>query len=189
MHTHSLKLVAVLSVFQLGCATIFGPKEVSMPISSVPSGAQVYVDGVDLGVTPTKLQLDIRRSYTLVLKKEGDPDQPYYLRNYVGAGWVILDIFLLVPLIVDAGTQEWNYYAEDSINVCFPSEVAAEKAALKASQADMAATKAKIPACNMSGTEAWKSASPEQKKNWIEECNKAGKSAAYLCLASAQPSH
>lgn len=155
-----------------------------MPVSSVPAGAQVVVDGVDRGVTPTKLKLDIRRSYTLVLKKEGEPDQPYELRNYVGAGWVILDIFLLVPLIVDAGTQEWNYFSQDSVTVCFPSAAAAEKAALEAEEAaleaqmaDIAATKAKIPACNMSGTDAWKGASPDQKKRWIEECNtQAGES-------------
>jgi PEGA domain len=189
MRRHSFALLTLGCVVQLGCATILGPKDAAIAVNSIPSGAQVFIDGVDRGPTPTKLQLDIRKSYTIVLKKDGEPDQSYYLRNYVGAGWVVLDILLLlVPLIVDAGTQEWNYFAQDSVTVCFPSQVAEERAAADARAAEMGAITAKIPACNMSGSEAWKTASPEQKSQWFEECRKRLSETAPMatpCLAAS----
>jgi hypothetical protein len=189
MRNHSLVLVTLGCAIQLGCATILGPKDATIAVNSIPPGAQVFVDGVDRGPTPTKLQLDIRKSYTFVLKKAGEPDQSYYLRNYVGAGWVVLDILLfLVPLIVDAGTQEWNYFAQDSFTVCFPSQVAEERAAAEARAADLPATTAKIPACNRSQSEAWKTASPDQKAQWNEECRKRTAEAVSIptpCLAAS----
>jgi hypothetical protein len=173
MRRYSLVVLTLVCAIQLGCATILGPKDAAIAVNSIPPGAQVFVDGADRGPTPTTLQLDVRKSYTLVLKKSGEPDQSYYLRNYVGAGWVVLDILLfLVPLIVDAGTQEWNYFAQDSVTVCFPSQIAEERAAAEARAADLPATRAKIPACNMPQSEAWKTASPDQKAKWNEECRK-----------------
>ena len=189
MRGYHFILLALASVVQLGCATILGPKEATIAVDSIPPGAEIVVDGVARGNTPTKLQLDIRRSYTLVFKHAGEPDQLYYLRNEVGAGWVVLDILLfLVPLIVDAGTQEWNYFPQDAVTVCFPSGAADERAAMEARVADLPAIKAKIPACNMSGSEAWKTASPDQKAQWNEECRKQTGEATSLpapCRASS----
>jgi hypothetical protein len=92
-----------------------------------PAGAKVLIDGLERGTTPVTLKLDPRRSYTLVLKKEGDPDQVHELRNSVGAGWIVLDILLgVVPVIVDAATGNWHYFDSDQLAVRFPSVTAAE---------------------------------------------------------------
>lgn len=63
-----LILLCVLS----GCATVFTGSKQTVIITSVPSEADVQVDGIDRGVTP--LSLKLKKGFdgqTVTLKKEG----------------------------------------------------------------------------------------------------------------------
>ncbi len=151
-------LVGVLSL-SVGCATILASKTQSLPITSNVDATEVYIDGVKRGTTPLTLELDPRRSYTIVFKKEGLEDKVFEVRNQVGAGWVILDILLgLIPVIVDASTGAWSSLEPESVAVAMiPPEPAKEQGAIN---------------CNLSGTPEWQSASAVQKKRMLDECKR-----------------
>lgn len=58
-----------------GCATIFDGDTQLLTFDSVPTGAEVYVDGVLLGVTPMSASVKRKKNATLTLKKEGYVDR------------------------------------------------------------------------------------------------------------------
>ena len=61
-------LICILS----GCATVFTGSKQTVIITSVPSEADVQVDGIDRGITP--LSLSLKKGFdgqTVTLKKEG----------------------------------------------------------------------------------------------------------------------
>lgn len=149
-------LMGVVSL-QWGCATLLASKTTQLPISSAPDHAEVYIDGVKRGTTPLTLDLDPRRSYTIVFKKEGLEDKVFEVRNRVNAGWVVLDIlFGVVPAIVDAGTGAWHQLDADAVRVSWlPPEEAPAPTAVN---------------CNLSGTDEWKRASAVEKKKMLDEC-------------------
>ncbi|MBE0645538.1 MAG: PEGA domain-containing protein [Bacteroidetes bacterium] len=91
-----------------GCAAIFKGTSENMTLSSMPDGAQIYMNGQYIGVTPMRIRLKSKGEYTFEYRKEGHQKQVVYLSNSVGAGWIILDVlFGLLPVIVDAATNAW----------------------------------------------------------------------------------
>jgi hypothetical protein len=102
-----LAVASILIVALSGCATIFKGGTQEVPVSSTPRGAEIFINGVSYGTTPTSLQLEVNRSYTIVLRLDGE-ERTFMIRNEIGALWIILDIIGgLVPLIVDAATGDW----------------------------------------------------------------------------------
>lgn len=149
----------------LGCAAILAPKTNPIPITTTGSrAAEVYIDGIKRGETPLTLELDPRRSYTLVFKSPGLEDRIFELRSQVGAGWVILDVlFGLIPVIVDASTGAWYYLEPDAVQVAMGPPEEGEPMREHAT-----------PQCNLSETEEWRRASAVEKKRLLEECKRRG---------------
>ncbi|HEX8538413.1 MAG TPA: PEGA domain-containing protein [Cystobacter sp.] len=170
----------------VGCATVFADKTNLIPIASTPTHADVYIDGLKRGRTPLTLQLDPRRSYTIVFKKEGLEDKVFDVRNQVGVGWVVLDVVLgLWPVLIDMSTEAWYSLEPSSVKVSMlpPGEDAPAREALPgASQQgveqgprpEVATPPAEAPAvnCNLTDTEEWKKASAIQKKKLLDECRR-----------------
>ena len=99
------------------CATLFGKKTHALSVSSQPDGAEVYVNGFRMGVTPVELNLKADKSYTIQYRKKGYQSVTKVVNTKVGAGWIILDVLGgLIPVIVDAATGNWNKLDQDSIN-------------------------------------------------------------------------
>ncbi len=67
-----LSIVVLLSA---GCASIFDGTTQQVTFDSSPTGAEVYVDGVLLGVTPLTSSLKRKKNSTLTVKKEGYIDR------------------------------------------------------------------------------------------------------------------
>lgn len=167
-----------LALLQAGCAAMLASKTATIPIDSSPSQAEVFVDGVSRGFTPLHLDLEPKRSYTIVLKKEGQADTVYELHNSVGAGWVVADVLLtaLVGVIVDASTGAW--YQLDETPVVVPLlPPRGEGAAPLATGLAPGAPVAPPPPCHVEGTEQWEHASPAEKKKLLEQCRRQPASA------------
>ncbi|GGD50502.1 PEGA domain-containing protein [Muriicola marianensis] len=99
------------------CATLFGKKTHALAVSSDPRGAEVYVNGFKMGVTPVELNLKADKSYTIEYRKEGYESVTRVVNTKVGAGWIILDVLGgLIPVIVDAATGNWNKLDQDAVN-------------------------------------------------------------------------
>ncbi|MGE0434350.1 MAG: PEGA domain-containing protein [Planctomycetota bacterium] len=104
-------LLMLTATLTLSCATILkGPYEL-LTISSNPGGAEVTIDGsARVGQTPITLALvDSRFTHTIQLRLDGYQDATIVLGHHLGAGWLLLDIFLtgFVGLIVDGVTGDW----------------------------------------------------------------------------------
>ena len=72
-------------------------------------GAEVYLNGIKQGKTPTTLRLQKGNEYDIEFKLDGYESKTWRLGYSLGAGWLILDILAgLVGVIVDAATGDWN---------------------------------------------------------------------------------
>jgi hypothetical protein len=99
-----------------GCATLFGGSTDRIDISSLPSGANVHVNGQYIGTTPLQLKLRSKDTYSIDFHKEGYENKIVLVDNSVAAGWIILDILGGVwPVFVDAATGDWYSLDQDRV--------------------------------------------------------------------------
>ncbi len=98
-------LIAAIALLTTGCATIAGNNSRAINISSEPSGAAIYVDNQQYGVTPAVVTLPsyIYGGKAVTLKKQGYQDQTMMV-NSAFQPIALLDIFLWPTFIVDAAT-------------------------------------------------------------------------------------
>ncbi|MCX2837805.1 PEGA domain-containing protein [Salinimicrobium sp. MT39] len=115
-------LLSVFAVLFIGmtftsCATLFGKKSHPLALSSEPDGAEVYVNGFKMGVTPVELNLKADKSYTIEFRKNGFDSVTRVVNTKVGAGWVVLDVLGgVIPVVIDAATGNWNKLDQDAVN-------------------------------------------------------------------------
>ena len=81
-----------------GCATIMHGTTQTVPVSSSPSGAQVFVDVQYAGVTPCNVELKRGRPHQFVIKKVGYEDASVSTSNQV-SGWIFFNG--LIDCIID----------------------------------------------------------------------------------------
>jgi len=95
----------LICLFLIGCGTIIhgGTQEVS--VSTTPSGADVTIDGANVGETPITQSLDRGSQHTIELELDGYESQSI-ICNKTTSGWVWGNIVFggLVGLAVDAST-------------------------------------------------------------------------------------
>ncbi|PLA75022.1 PEGA domain-containing protein [Hydrogenovibrio sp. SC-1] len=58
-------------LFLSGCATIISGTGQSVTFDSSPQGAEVYIDGAQVGSTPMTLKIEKSKKDTVMIKKEG----------------------------------------------------------------------------------------------------------------------
>lgn len=74
-----------------GCAALFSPQPQSVPISSQPAGAEVFVNGEPMGRTPVTLSLDARQRYEVSLRLGGE-ERTVTLTSEIDSLYVALDV-------------------------------------------------------------------------------------------------
>lgn len=97
----------VTTLAMAGCGVMFNEKERLVLVESTPPGAEVEVDGKPAGRTPLQVMLPTHRS-SIVTVERGGQAQVCPVDARIEPLWVLLDIWFLVPLIVDAATGGWN---------------------------------------------------------------------------------
>ena len=71
-----------------GCATVIKGTTQTMPINSDPDGADVVVNNLVVGITPTEIELQRKRDHQITLRKEGyAPATVPVLKSVGGAVW------------------------------------------------------------------------------------------------------
>lgn len=87
-----LTLILILSiVFLSSCAVLtHGPNQM-IPVASAPAGAEVYVDGQYMGITPTQVELSRANLHTITLKL-GDLQREVLITNVPEGGSIALDV-------------------------------------------------------------------------------------------------
>lgn len=109
----SLALVASLTL--LSCASIFTGTSDSVSFNSTPSGAQVLINGVQVGVTPLTTSVAKSESTTVVLRKDGYTDYQFVLQTSMEP-WFWGNIILggLIGSLTDFATGAANRYEPNS---------------------------------------------------------------------------
>lgn len=95
-------LVAVAFTFT-SCSTICRKPTETVMITSDPPGAKVIVDGNELGVTPSYVQLDPKKSHRVLLEKDGWCSQQYTIKSRISKAKLGSNVFLPVAGLVAGG--------------------------------------------------------------------------------------
>lgn len=104
--TH-IALILLLSFFFTSCATIFKGGHGEVRFNSTPSGADVIVDQVNKGETPTSAQLSRKESHTVTFKKDGYEDVTVKVEQKFDGATVILGNLVswwLIGVVVDVAS-------------------------------------------------------------------------------------
>jgi len=101
----------------VGCGTIIHGSTQDVSVSSTPSGAEVTIDGSDVGETPITQSLDRGSQHTIKLSIDGFESESIIVNKKV-SGWVAGNIIFggLIGLAVDAGTGGRYKLSPTSIN-------------------------------------------------------------------------
>jgi hypothetical protein len=94
-----LKTIAfAITMMQLtGCATMINGRHQQVDIDSTPTGANVLIDGKDIGLTPTTATLKRNKNHGLRLTKDGYHDEHRELKSEISgavAGNIIAGGFI-----------------------------------------------------------------------------------------------
>lgn len=65
------KIVLLVGVLLSGCATIFDGTKDTVSFNSTPSQAKIYVNGMEMGTTPTNIRMRKSENQMIEIKKEG----------------------------------------------------------------------------------------------------------------------
>jgi hypothetical protein len=100
-----------------GCATILkGPTD-TVNFTSEPAGANIHVNGINMGKAPIMLQLKSNKTYNIEFRLDEYETKNYILNNSVGSVWILLDIlFGTFPAVIDAATGDWFSLDQNQIN-------------------------------------------------------------------------
>jgi hypothetical protein len=117
--TLRLPAVAVAVAVALGgCATIVAGGPDTIPISTNPPGAYVYVNGQVVGQTPMVVELDRSRSMADI-RIYYPGFVPIQVSRYKTLnGWVFGNFFLAIwPVIIDFATGNWQRFEDAPIAI------------------------------------------------------------------------
>nr|WP_319570949.1 PEGA domain-containing protein [uncultured Draconibacterium sp.] len=97
-----LALSVVAALLFSSCATIISGSRQNITISSTPSSADVYINGVDVGKTPVEKNLKRNQEYNVLIQLEGYQPYETLLTKEFNA-WYIGNILIggLIGLIID----------------------------------------------------------------------------------------
>jgi hypothetical protein len=99
---------AVLAtVVSSGCATVLKPKQSSVTITSMAPGSAIYLDGMQVAVTPARLTVSNKQDHEITVHGAGG-EHTCRLESHASVGWVILGIVASPAWIVDLITGDWR---------------------------------------------------------------------------------
>lgn len=102
-----IAVVSALFLAMTGCASIAGDNTRAVKVTSVPSGASIYVDNQQYGTTPAIVDMPtyIYGGKTVTVKKAGYQDQSQRV-NSKFQPIALLDVFFWPTFFVDAATGD-----------------------------------------------------------------------------------
>ncbi len=89
--------------FASGCATMFNDNPESVNIYTNPEGADVFVDGKQVGKSPVNVKLSITENHSIIVANKGYKSKLVKIERKVGAGWGFCDLLLFPVLGMLAG--------------------------------------------------------------------------------------
>jgi hypothetical protein len=115
----SILPVALIASLVTGCATIMAGGPDKVPVTSSPSGAQVFVDNQLVGATPTVVILDRGRSQgNIRIEAAGyEPVVMTRVKTINGWFWANLCIGGVIGIVIDLVTGDVKRFDDSGISV------------------------------------------------------------------------
>jgi hypothetical protein len=112
------QIIAVLVMTCLtGCGTLFTGTTQSVQINSVPSGANIKVNGVDRGQTPTPVTLQKGATGQMITVSKDGYEKNSFVPQTCFNGVALFNLVFPLPWIIDACTGAMYKYNPDSYNI------------------------------------------------------------------------
>ena len=109
MLTHKRMLASTLAASVLlvvsGCATMFTPGIQAVPVASTPQGAEVFIDGDFVGITPIIVSVTANENHEVIVRL-GEDEMAWTLERQIGvSGGLGLagDVLIAAPTVVIGG--------------------------------------------------------------------------------------
>lgn len=114
----TLAIACAFVLFSSGCATLFSGTDEEITFNSSPSGADVVVDGIVVGTTPTTVEIDRPglEDQDVTIELEGYETRTFELDKEFNT-ISILNIFFWPGFVVDALTGALFRYDKDTYSV------------------------------------------------------------------------
>lgn len=113
--------VVVLALALSGCGVLTGGTTKTISVNSNPSTARLTTEPLTGSfTTPAALELERKKTYTLVLWKEGYEETQYPIIRKMRTVPLIIDIFCLACIVVDAVTGGWWDLQPETVTVTLP---------------------------------------------------------------------
>jgi hypothetical protein len=95
--------IFVLAMVASGCATFLNDASQTVTFDSSPNGARIFMNGVEVGITPLSMQVRRSRNTMILAKKDGYEDQQLALQTTTtGKFWANGPIGSTVDYLSDA---------------------------------------------------------------------------------------
>lgn len=114
----TLAIACAFVLFSSGCATLFSGTDEEITFNSSPSGADVVVDGIVVGTTPTTVEIDRPglEDQDVTIELDGYETRTFELDKEFNT-ISILNIFVWPGFVVDALTGALFRYDKDTYSV------------------------------------------------------------------------
>jgi len=115
----------LLSLVIVGCATLVTGTSTDVAINSDPSEAEIEINGMDRGATPTTVSLPSDQSHTVEISLEGYKTETIQLQKTT-SGWLAGNILFggIPGLVIDAATGGINVLKPKQVNANLDEETA-----------------------------------------------------------------
>ena len=121
--------VLSLSILLTGCATIVSSSKQKVSFTSTPAKATVFVNNINLGVTPfvAKLKRSVKTHNVKIVLDGYKPYETKLTRKF--NGWYIGNIAFggFIGLIVDASTGAMYKISDSEVNVALENSISMTK--------------------------------------------------------------
>src|SRR4051812_21880728 len=100
-----VRLLGVASLAALSaCASIVHGTQLTIPVTSVPTGQRVTLDGVEVGVTPAYVVLNRNASHVIGIGSDSTGERVSVTRHL--SGWIFVNVFWMygLPIFYDLAT-------------------------------------------------------------------------------------
>ena len=104
--SRSIQNFPLLAIAQIGCASIVSGQNQKISIESIPSGAQVAIDGTPAGKTPLVTKVSRKRSHEIRVRMEGYEEESrvtYKGNNYWVLGSILIGSFVGAAIDLSTG--------------------------------------------------------------------------------------
>ena len=114
VYIHKL-FCAFLAIYMSSCATIFTGTKSAIQFNSKPSGATVYMDGMEIGTTPMTYQVKKSADAMFSFEKDGYQKRTVALQKSFNAV-AIINLGCFLCWIVDIATGAMKKFDQGGVN-------------------------------------------------------------------------